>query len=104
MGLGTFSPASRILIPRPPQNRTTFISDPPLRAEPPPTLPVCCQMLPAVCLWLRPSQAATSPKLDRNRCQSPLRGLLAALKALVGPHVAPVSVTAAIGDSQVVEV
>src|SRR5262249_61516531 len=34
----------------------------------------------------------------------PFRGLLSALEALVRPHVAPVSVAPAVGDSQIIEV
>src|SRR5215813_8899928 len=96
MCLGTLSLASRIIIPNPPQNDTTFICM--LFSE-----PDWAQLL--IVAWPPSSSAlAGRHRLDGARRQGLFRGLLSALEALIRPHVAPLSVAPAVRDSQIIQV
>src|SRR6201995_4607270 len=95
MGLGTVSEESRRHVPRPPQKSTTFMV--PLLAS------TRSSGAPRTIRCLTRNLSAHS-NLRSQRRKKPVGGLFAADEAFVGPHVAPVAVAAAIGDSEVIKI
>src|SRR5712675_1304203 len=100
-GFGMVSECSRSLVPRPPQNNTTFIRSLTFRTTTKLGRVFGCERRGTSAHRPRGAPARTSRGASRERR---LSGALSAGIALVGPHVSPVAVSPAVVDANILEI